>query len=291
MNSSLLFRVASRLALFLPRRVVYFLGEKIGIAYAMSQDKEKNAVRENLCQILGREIAQKELETMTPQVYINFARYLIDFLRVPKVNHSFIDRYVSFEGIEEVDRALEKKKGCLLLTAHIGSWEIGGAILAELGHPMEVIALSHKNPWINQFFLRQRLSKGIRSIPVRTALKGALAGLRQNHVVAILGDRDYTCQGIPVRFLGKTVSLPRGTAYLAIRTGAPIVPIFVLREKEDCFRLLCKKPIERSRFSDGSNQAIQALTQECARVLEEEIRFHPTQWLVFRRFWEPITET
>jgi len=291
MDSSLAFRIASQAALFLPRRVVYFLGEKMGIAYAMSQGEEKNAVRENLRQILGREIAQKELEAMTPQVYVNFAKYLIDFFRVPKVNHSFIDRYVSFEGIEEVDRALEKKKGCLLLTAHVGSWEVGGAILATLGHPMKVIALSHKNPWIDQFFLKQRLSKGIRSIPVQTALKGALAGLRQNHVVAILGDRDYTRQGIPARFLGKTVSFPRGTAYLAIRTGAPIVPIFVLREKGDCIRVLCKKPIENSHFGDGSDQAIQALTQECARVLEEEIRLHPTQWLVFRRFWEPITET
>src|SRR3989338_5374671 len=115
MNSSLAFRIASHAALFLPRKAVYFLGEKMGIAYAMSQGEEKNAVRENLRQILGREISQKELEPMILQVYINFARYLIDFFRVPKVNHSFIKRYVSFEGIEEVDRALEKKRGCLLL--------------------------------------------------------------------------------------------------------------------------------------------------------------------------------
>ncbi len=257
----------------------------------MSRGEEKNAVGENLRQILGREIEQKELETMTLQVYINFARYLVDFFRIPKVDHSFINRYVSFEGIEEVDRALEKRKGCLLLTAHVGSWEVGGAILATLGHSIDVVALSHKNPWTNQFFFRQRLSKGIRSIPMQTALKGSLTGLRENHVVALLGDRDYTRQGIPVEFLGKIVSFPRGTAYLAIRTNAPIVPIFVLREKEDCFRVLCKKPIESSHFSDGSDETIQALTQECARVLEEQIRLHPTQWLVFRRFWEPITGT
>lgn len=261
MNSSVAFRIASQTALLLPRKAVYFLGEKIGIAYAMSQREEKTAVRENLRQILGGEISQKELEQMVLQVYVNFAMYLVDFFRIPKVNQFFIRRYVLFEGIEEVDRALEKKKGCILLTAHVGSWEIGGAILAELGYPMDVIALSHKNPWTHQFFLKQRLSKGIRSIPVQTALKGALTGLRQNHVVAILGDRDYTEQGIPVQFLGKTVSFPRGAAYLAVRTGAPIVPIFVLREKEDCFRLLCKKPIVSHRQTPSPQ--VQSLTQEC----------------------------
>lgn len=282
------FGIASWLALRLPRKTAYSLAERIAESYAFGQARERRSVQDNLRQITGRDLGRDELFFLTREVYRNFAKHLVDFFRMGKVNDSFLRDHVSLEGTDELIEVLRHKRGGILLTAHLGSWEIGGAILAGLGHGIDVIALSHKNSWLDRFFLNQRSAKGIHSFPLHSALKGSLAGLKQNRLIGILGDRDYTHQGIPVQFLGKSVSFPKGTAYLALKTGSPIIPVFILRREDDGIRVLCQKPIPHDGSRQFSEEGLSALTQQCARVIEHQIRLHPTQWLVFRRFWEPI---
>ena len=290
MNSVWSFRLSAQLALRLPPSWSYALAEKIAISYGMTKRKERDAIKENLCHIMGREISQEQMRRLAGEVYGHFGKYLVDFFRIPKIDDDYIRKKVSLRGVEKLDRFLQQKRGCILLTAHLGSWELGGALLARMGYPIEVIALPHKNQEVNEFFLNRRLSKGVRTIPLASALKGSLSALKQNHFIAILGDRDYTGQGIPARFFGKEVSFPRGAAYLSLKTGAPVLPLFVIRKESDHLELLCGEWIDSPVSQDASDEEIASLTQHFAKILESYIRLYPTQWLVFRKFWEPIHE-
>lgn len=288
MEFPLAFRIASWIALYLPQKSAYCLAGKVGVLYSKIQLRERKWMRENLRQIFQRPLTKRELEILTQEIYIQFAKYLVDFFRIPKVNKIFIEKHVILEGLERIKKALENGRGGILLTAHLGSWELGGAILGSLGFEVEAIALSHRNHWVNEFYVKQRCLGGVRSIPLSAALKGAIQGLSENHLIAIVGDRDYTRQGIPVSFLGKTVSFPKGTAYLALKTEAPVIPVFTIRQEDGKIRMIFEEPVDRSGVTGCDDEAVTALTQRCAQRLEEKIRWYPAQWLVFRRFWEPI---
>ena len=291
MESPIGFRIASQLALRLPSKAAYYLGEKIGVAYGASKREENQAIQENLRWIINRDISTSEMKLLVQQVYGYFVKYLVDLFRIQEISKIFIQRKVSLDGLEQLDEVIKQEQGGILLTAHLGSWEVGGAILATLGYPISVISLSHKDPWVDRFFRQQRLLKGVQTIPIQSALKGAITGLRQRHLIAILADRDYTNQGVPVQFLGKSICLPKGAAYLAIKMGLPVIPTFVIRNNENSIEIHCEKPISYSalKLKKYNDDKVTLLTQRFAQILESYIRRYPTQWLVFRRFWEPIT--
>ncbi|MBI1977019.1 MAG: lysophospholipid acyltransferase family protein [Candidatus Omnitrophica bacterium] len=289
MGLSLAFRIASWIVLRLPQKTAYRLARKVGLLYSKIQRRERNWIQENLQQILQRPLAKRESKALIQEVYIQFAKYLVDFFRIPRINQAFIENHVVLNGLERVRRVLVHGKGGILLTAHLGSWELGGAVLGSLGFELEAIALAHRDQGVDEFFVKQRLSKRVRSIPLSSALKGAIQGLRENHLIAIVGDRDYTQQGVPIQFLGKLVSFPRGTAYLSLKTGAPIIPVFIIRQEDDKINMTIDEPLVCEKFTGCNDDAVKELTQKCAQKLEERIRQHPTQWLVFRKFWEPMS--
>ena len=265
------------------------MAQTLAICYGKTQKSDWNAVQQNLRAILGEDTQATQLSSLTAQVYANFGKYLVDVFSLEKMNRSFIQRRVLLHGIEMVDAALRQKRGVILLTAHLGTWELGAAVISGLGYHLDAVVLQHRNVSVNRFFVRQRLKKGVRSIPIQYALRESLVSLKQNHLVAIVGDRDYTNQGIQVNFLGRTVKLPKGMAYLALKSGAPVIPSFVVRELDGRIRILLEQPLAVENLN-MSDENIQVLTQKGARAMEKQIRIYPTQWFVFRPFWDPIVQ-
>jgi KDO2-lipid IV(A) lauroyltransferase len=279
----LLYKIGEFLALRLPVGMSYRIAVLISrVKYAFSPSERREMI-ENLRCVLP-DSGEGELGKYVKEILANFSLYLVDFFRFKKIDLEYIERHVEVVGENHLDDALAKGKGVILLTAHLGNWELGGAVIGVLGYPMNVIAMDHKNKLVNNFFINQRRIKGERIISLSFAVRRSMAALANNEFVAILGDKDFTNTGTVVKFFGRDSLMPKGPAALSLKTGAVIIPGFMIRIKGGKFRLFFERPVEYSASGDPEKDMV-GITEVCTRRIEDVIKHFPTQWYCFRRFW------
>ncbi|MCX5714710.1 MAG: lysophospholipid acyltransferase family protein, partial [Candidatus Omnitrophica bacterium] len=223
MFNYILYRIGQFIALTLPLKLGYKISIIISDLHNIFSFKDRRAVRENLKTIFP-EKSYREIRLIRRRMSRDFAKYLVDFFRFSKIDRVYLENNVKIENLEYVDQALSKKKGVIILSAHLGNWELGGVILGVLGYPFWVVALAHKNKKVNDFFNFQRESKGVNVIPLGKAVRQCLNVLRANKLLGLVGDRDFTEKGAVLDFFGKPAIFPEGPAALALSTGALILP-------------------------------------------------------------------
>ena len=283
----LLYRIGAFLALTLPIKIAYRIADISGTVYYFLAKRDRKIVTDNIKVVLNRSENIHKISKISRHVFINFARYLVEFFRTPSLDLKYIEKHIKIEGRENLDKALDLGKGAVLLSAHLGNWELGAAILSMLGYKINIIAWAHKNSLINNFFLQQRQSKGIMVIPLGAGVRKAFSALRNNEIVALLGDIDYTKPetGIKVKLFGRDTVLPKGPAAFSLKTAAPIVPIFLLREKANKFRFVLTKPIIFKPLRNAESDLI-ALTEKVAKVIEFYVARYPGQWFMLTPRWQ-----
>jgi lauroyl/myristoyl acyltransferase len=283
MVNYILYRIGQFIALTLPLKLAYFVAIVVSGIHYIFADKDRAAVKGNL-KVIFPEKSDKEIRGIRLRMSRNFAKYLVDFFRFEKLDKGYIKKNIRIENIENFNQALDKGKGVVVLTAHLGNWELGGIVVALKGYPLWVVALPHKHKQVNDFFNNQRESKGIKVIPVGKAVRRCLDALKENHLIALAGDRDFTEKGRVLNFFGKPAIFPVGPAAFCIKTGSPIVPGFMLRNKDDSFTLTIEKPLEFTPTGDKEKD-LRALMERYIIIFEDYIRRYPDQWYMFRRFW------
>jgi KDO2-lipid IV(A) lauroyltransferase len=247
--------------------------------------RDRKAVSNNLKCILSD---SSNFSHQTREVFRSFGRYLCDFfLTQEKVDQEFIRQRVRLENFKAVEDVLKKNHGCILLTGHIGNWEMGAAVISTLGHPITAIALPHKERPVNDLFNHQREMKGVKVVPTSTAVRQCIEDLRNNRIVAVVGDRDFNNHGEVMDFLGKKALIPKGPAVFSIKTQAPIVPCFLLYDQQGNYVFKFYDPIDPPVVVEEQNMedAMLTMMKQYLRIIEDTIRQYPTQWLMFREFW------
>lgn len=250
--------------------------------------RDRRAVRKNLKTILG---TGQNIEPLVREVFRNFGKYLVEFFRMEwEASQEFIQQNVRLVNIERIDEALRRRKGIIILTAHIGNWELGGVVLSTLGYPSLAITLPHKERPVNDLFNAQREVRGVQVVSISQAIRKCLEHLKANKLVAVLADRDFTASGERMSFLGRMAFIPKGAAVFAARTGAAILPIFFVRGEDNTFTLIVEEPIYASEVANGEDneEVIRKVMQEYTAVIERKIHEYPTQWMMFREFWEKM---
>lgn len=271
------------LALRLPVALSYRIAALLSRVKYIFSPSERREMIENLRCVLPHN-SNKELKEYGKGILANFSLYLVDFFRFKKIDLKYIKEHVKVVGENHLDDALAKGKGVILLTAHLGNWELGGAVIGVLGYPMNVLALDHKNKLVNDFFVNQRRMKGERIISIHFAIRRSIAALANNEFIAILGDKDFTNTGVVTKFFDKDSLMPKGPAVLSLKTGAVIIPGFLIRIKGEKSMLFFERPVEYSPTGDFDKDILK-LTELCTGRIEEVIKRYPTQWYCFRRFW------
>ncbi|MDD5561321.1 MAG: lysophospholipid acyltransferase family protein [Candidatus Omnitrophica bacterium] len=283
MLSYYFYRFGQFIALVLPLRLVYLIAVLLADLHYLFAFRDRRLVKANL-KIIFPEKENRLLRKTSRMVFRNFAKYLVDFFRFEKLNRSYIDKNIKLKNLHYFDQALASGKGVIVLTAHLGNWELGGVVLAQLGYPFWAVALSHKNTKVNGFFVAQRARKGVNVIAMGKAIRSCISEIRNNHMVALVGDRDFTEKGIVIDFFNKPTHFPEGPAALSLMTGAAIVPGFMLRNPDDSFTLSIEKPVEFKPTGDKGKDLVN-LVKAYKEIFEDYIRSYPDQWYVFRRFW------
>jgi len=283
-----LFKICQFFADILPEKVSRSLARFVFDVHFYFSKKDKEAVKNNLRSVLS---TSADLSKAAKEVFRNFGIYIIEFLRMNRmVNVDFIRDNVRVDNIENVQNVLDKGRGGIILTAHLGNWELGASVMSVLGYPLTAVALPHKEESVNYFFNRKRNDEGTEIISTKEAIKGCIKALRKNKLIAIVGDRDFSLQGEVLDFLGKKAIFPKGAAVFAQKTGAAIIPTFLTRDenKEGSYVLSVEDPIYADDTDTGGSTEKERtldLMRKYISVIENKIRKYPTQWLIFRKFW------
>ncbi len=276
--------VATFLMRFVPVSVAYRLvGLFTPLALLFAPGYVRRA-RENMRQVLGNAASTREVRRLTTAAFANYARYMVDLIRLPSVDGSTLGKDVEVHGWEHVDAAYALGKGVVFATGHIGSWDIAGAAFIARGRSVSVLVETLSPPRWNERVQAIRRHVGMVAIPIESGVRDMLAALRRNEGLEILVDRPVP-DGVPVTFFGRRTQVPGGAAALARRTGAAIVPVAFLRDASHRgYVAQIGAPILPTRGANP-NDDVQDLMQQIMSWLEGAIRRHPDQWYMFRRMW------
>jgi len=240
--------------------------ENLRLSFPETSAGERLAVYERMCAQLGR-------------VLVEFSRF---GARPPEPASS----YFELAGREHIDRALERKQGALLLTAHYGNWEAFGSAVAQAGLPLTVLGARQRNPLVEETFSELRRRGGTETLVVGKSLRPVVELLDRNACLATLADQDGGPRGIFLEFLGRTASVQGGLFRLAARRGVPIVIGFAVRQG-DGWRSEIAPPLfpEPHRDPEEVEAEARRLAGIYSAQVERAVRARPEHWFWVHRRW------
>ncbi len=278
------FRLLELLVAALPRRLAYTIGTTLAkLAFPLWRAK-RDALVGNLRRVLPT-ASEAELRAVARRNLANSAKAWIDFLQVPHTPRARLARLLRVEGEEHLEQALRLGRGVMLVSIHLGSWEIAAASWASQRGTVGLLAEQIEPPKLFQRFVRVRSSMGIHVIPLaRTAVREMLRMLKDNRLVCVAMDRDLLGTGEPFRFFGEEISIPTGAVEIAWKTGAPILPAFCTRQPDDTY-LARGEPFFLVPSTGDRDRDVRLGVERLLRLFEHKIREHPDQWHVLEPLW------
>jgi len=278
--------LAVRVLGVLPRGLAREIGAAVGaLAYRGLGRLRKVGLR-NLA-LAFPEKTEAEREAILRLVYRNLGYLLAEFCEMPGYTAEGASRFIRYDGLENYVRARDKGKGVLVLTGHLGAWELSSFYHSLMGMPMGMVIRRLDNPLVDAFVNRVRCMHGNRVIHKDDFARGLIASMRAGETVGILMDTNMTPpQGVFVPFFGVEACTASGMARIALKTGAAVVPGFLLwHETEKKYVLRFGEELEVVNTGDAEADAV-ANTARFTAVMEAYIRQYPEQWLWMHRRWK-----
>jgi KDO2-lipid IV(A) lauroyltransferase len=254
--------------------LVYFLGRRGRIAY------------KNLRAAFAGEKTRAQMKWIARRSFSHLAMASVELLRFPDLDQKYIREHLEFQGVEKFKPFLQRGKGIIFLTAHFGNWELLNVTSSIIGYPLTAVARAQKHPRSDEFLNALRTSTGSQVIRKGMPLREILRSLKKGGIVGMLSDQDGGKNGTFVKFFNRLSSTPSGVATFALRTKAPIFPVFIFRQGLDRHRVEVEGPLKFPEASVEEARAEEMILQEFAGILESKIRKAPDQWLWAHRRWK-----
>ena len=231
-------------------------------------------------------LSPRERRCLLKKSFRNLGRLLGEFSQFPHLTRETIHTLVTYEGLEHYERARAQGRGVLILTAHFGAWELSAFAHALYGYPMAVLVRPLDNPQLDRLIETYRTLSGNRLIPKREAARHILRALRRGETIGILMDTNtQPHEGLFCDFFERPACTSPLIARLALRTGAPVVPGFLIWDERTRTHVLhFDPPVPLIRTGDPEHDA-QLNTEQFNRILESFIRRYPDHWLWIHKRW------
>ena len=278
-------RVGIFLFSLLPSKIGLFFGAKAGaLAYYILPRYRKVALR-NLELAIGAEKSKGELRGIARRVFENLGKNAFELVRFPKINETNIGCLVKLENADRLRRAFEKQRGVLIITAHIGNWELMAATLRLNNFPGVTVGRRIYFDKYDKYLNYLRKTHDVNVIYRDESPRKILKVLKDNRIVGIVADQDVdSVDGVFVNFFGAPAYTPSGPAILAKASGAPLIPVFIIRNN-GTHTLFIEDPIELADTGDKEKDLVEN-TQRWSNVVESFIRRYPEQWVWMHRRWK-----
>ncbi len=265
----------------LPSSFCYFLANRVGDILYGIWSRGRKSMLQNVALVLGDQANDKVAVNITKQVMRNFCKYCVDFLRFSGSKTKITKEKVIICGLENIDLALREGKGAILVSFHIGNWDLGVKALSRLGYRLSVIVETFKLKHLDEFAVKLRANLGVKVIATKEGITKMVEVLRRNELLALLIDHNKHKNGVEVRFGDRSATIPSGAATLALRTGAKVLPCGLVRLSNNTFYAFIG---ERIKFYPSGNlkKDIKEFTQHIVNALERRVRQFVDQWYMFQ---------
>lgn len=279
------FKLGLAAARLLPRAIAHRVAIALAQRIYRSHRFACAALAQNLSVVTGA--VGDDLNRLCTANVANFARMLADYFYCAGGGNAreLLDQW---DGIEQLEKARAEGRGVILVTAHLGNWELGGILLALRGLPMTVVTLEEPTTELTRWRDAYRQQVGIRTHAVGPghdfAIVEVIRTLRSGGIVAMLVDRPYAGSGLPVEFFGRKTEFSSAPALLWQHTGAAVIPAFVLHNKSGRYTAFAQAPLPFAKSTEPRAD-LATNTQLLATHFEHVIRQHPEQWFNYVPIW------
>ena len=276
-------RAVNGVVRLLPMGAVRACGDLLGgAAYHLDRFHRRIAI-DNLTHAFPSK-SPAERRALARAMFGHFGSLLLELMKFGTLSEEEMLARVEFDGVERVRHAYDKGRGVLFFTGHFGYWEMQAIVHALRYPPVSMLARPLDNPRLHAMLEGIRTRTGNSVIYRQGAIRKVMRELGENRGIAILIDQHlHTPDAVYVDYFRRPAATTSALAALALRTGAPVIPVFALPLPRGRYRLIYEHPVDPPQ--PDSPDPIREFTQRCTDVLEMYVRRHPDQWLWMHRRW------
>ena len=258
----------------------YAIADALAEAHYRLFPSRRHGAIANLASILPG-VSRQERAHIVRRMMGNYNKMLFEFFRLPHMERRELLSRVDVVGREHLERAVERGRGVILTSTHVGNWELAAVVLAYWGYTLHAVAGVQLNRWLTSAVRETKSELAIHTVSPEDGFRKLLRALEHNDLVALMVDGDIYRHGTTVEMFGRETRFPAGPGVLSQRTGAPIICGFCERLPEGRFRIVMEQALDPESFPDTA-----ALHAAVAAISERQIRDHVEQWCIFRPLWE-----
>jgi KDO2-lipid IV(A) lauroyltransferase len=280
----LIFRFFATILRLIPRMAALRLGEALG-QLAMYLIPARTKLAMNNIQQSFPEMNKADCKDLCSRSFKHLGISVAEMIRIDMFNESDLDKYFTFDGLENLKKARDMNRGVLLATAHVGFWEVGTFFLPVLGFPCAFVAKKTKNPYINNYVVKMREHSGGQVIDAKKGARQIVKTLTEGNCVGVLIDHHIRkSEAVQVPFFGRPAWTTPIITQIAMKRDIPVVPIFIYRTKDFKYKAELAEPI----FLDGemTDENVTANTALLTNIIESAIRKEPSQWFWVHTRWK-----
>lgn len=267
----------------LPEALVPKCGAAVGWLAWIADGRHRRVALGNVAAALP-DRTPRERRAIVRRSFMHFGRLLFELLKFGTLPVERMLARVEFEGEERVQAAYAQGKGVLFVTGHFGFWELHAMAHGKRFQPIGLLARALDNPELHALLESIRQRTGNFVIYRQGTIRRVMRALQEGKGVAVLIDQHVQARdAVSVDFFGRPANTTPAVAALALRTGAPVVPVFAVPIGGGRYRMIYEPPVEAPPAE--SPDAIREYTQRCTQALEAWVRRHPDMWLWMHRRW------
>lgn len=284
--SRLIYGWLTSLTAVLPLWLGHAIADLLAEAHYRLFPSRRHAALANLAVMLPR-ASRRERARVVRRMMRSYNRMLFEFFRLPHMGRQELLSRVQVQGREHLERAVERGRGVILTSTHVGNWELAAVVLAHWGYTLHAVAGVQLNRWLSPAVRETKSELAIHTVSPEDGFRKLIRALEHNDLVALMVDGDVYRHGTKVELFGRETRFPAGPGALAQRTGAQVICGYCERLPGGRFRIVMEPPLDPASFPDtaGIHAAVAAAS-------ERHIREHLDQWCIFRPLWEgaPVAE-
>ena len=279
-----IFKIAGPPFSLLPMMVGYIMAYIVAHAVYALAPGMRSAITDNMRHVIGWDADDRTLRRSVRRVLTNAAKNYFDFAKMPQLKLSDIERRVTVHGRDHLEKAISRDKGVILVTAHLGSFDMAGQILASMSVKTTVLIEAQEPQALLDHVTALRGANGISFAVARPGVVRTMrALLRRGEIVCLACDRDIARDGHKCVFFGEAVTVPIEAMRLAMRTGAAVVPAYNLRRSDNGYDVFFEPALE---IATNGDDALSSNMKRLTATLEQFISTCPEQWVVLSPVWE-----
>jgi len=272
------------LARALGDRAARRLGRALGGLWYRIDVGHRRIARENL-RLAFPDWSAARRDAVARESFRHFADIGVDLLRFSRYGSESCRERARVDGWDHLTNALDRGRGALVVSGHYGHWELIALLQGYRGRPMDMVTRPLDNPLLEERFARSRRRSGNRVVHKRSAIKGILRALREGRSVAIVIDQNFRDPNrVFIDFFGRPAATTPTLGLVAMRTGAPVIPVFSWPEADGRYRIEYQPEVRIEPTGDRPEDALR-MTRACTRLIEEQVRRRPEFWLWMHQRW------